>query len=355
MSNRVMNNKVAIIVPIYNPNRDLLSKLLLSIIQQTFSDWVCFLFDDSPQRTEWLLDEIADERIKYIKNEKNLGIYGNYSQAISQISQDYEYIFLSDQDDIWDRQKIAKYLEKFAQSGIGLVVGNARVVDVSGAIIERDLFKEIGKFPSLDELLLMGNVFPGTLMALRIGQLPKGLHFPKINDLPFSFLPHDYWIAITASFQESIGFVNDVLTDYVQHGNNIIGYRSPKDREALFKLEPSKKRKGILPYGFRIWRDSHRFKIYGIYFIISELLKLDGDLPRKYRHRAAMNFVKKLSFPKGTWDKDYFTRTVLTFALTPRSHIFFLLRRGSIREYVLKNLIKTKKRYFPKEWLKTRN
>jgi len=355
MSNGVSNGKVGIIVPIYNPNRALLSKLLLSITQQTFSYWVFFLFDYSPQHTEWLADEIDDDRIKYVKNEKNLGIYWNYSRAIAQISEDYEYIFLSDQDDIWDSQKIVKYLEKFAENGIGLVVGNARVVDDSGAIIESNVFKEIGNFPSLTELLILGNVFPGTLMALRISQLPKGLHFPKVNDLPFTFLPHDYWIVITASFQGAIGFVEHILTDYVQHENNIIGYRSPKYWQDRFKTEMSEGGKGIFPFGFRTWRYSHRFKIFGVYFIISELLILYGDVNRMYKHRLTKNFVKKLSFPIGTWDKDYFTRTVFTFSFTPRFYIFFLLRWGSIRNFLLKNMITTKKRYFPKEWLKTRS
>lgn len=72
-----MNNpKISVLMPIYNTNKLYLKEAIESILNQTFVDFEFIILNDSPDNTE--LDDIVksykDKRIKYLKNEKNMGI-----------------------------------------------------------------------------------------------------------------------------------------------------------------------------------------------------------------------------------------------------------------------------------------
>jgi glycosyltransferase involved in cell wall biosynthesis len=68
-------------VPTYRRPK-LLKRALLSIIEQTCSDWRCVVFDDCPNASaKDVVDEIGDNRISYSKNQRQLGAAGNIDQA----------------------------------------------------------------------------------------------------------------------------------------------------------------------------------------------------------------------------------------------------------------------------------
>ena len=354
MFNSSIKANVGILIPVYNPNKVLLLKLLKSISEQSYRNWICVLFDDSRESNDSIISELEDDRFKYVKNRKNLGIYSNYAQGISELANNVEYIFLSDQDDLWLSEKIAQYLRKFEESPVALIVGNASVVDVDGAIIESNLLAAIGDHPTFDKLILNGNFYPGTLMALRPRYFPVSPILPKLNGLPFSFLPHDTWLMLCATYLNSIAFVEDILTLYVQHDANTIGYDFPEITRSNIRQAREDSDRVIELSEFAGWWYHYRRRIFSSYFILSRIYYLRKENQIYSKRKFAREFVRTLSFDESRWDRTYFIRTIDKLSYSSEWYNFFLWRWGSLRNFLFKKIVLLKKKFFPVEWIKSR-
>ena len=114
-----MSPQVTILMPTYN-GAALLRETIDSVLQQTFKDFELLIINDcSPDNTDEIINSYNDPRIRYIKNEKNLGISGSSNYGIS-IAQG-KYIARQDHDDIShpDRlQKQVDYMEAHPETGI---------------------------------------------------------------------------------------------------------------------------------------------------------------------------------------------------------------------------------------------
>lgn len=102
----MFNEKYSIIMTTYNGEKYVINQLE-SIRQQTLVPTEVLIFDDcSTDRTQIIiLDYIHQNNLNWelICNKKNLGWKKNFIQGICKAK--YEYIFISDQDDIWEPNK----------------------------------------------------------------------------------------------------------------------------------------------------------------------------------------------------------------------------------------------------------
>ncbi len=94
--------KVSVLTPIYNTNPAHLREMIESILNQTFRDFEFLILNDSPdnKEIEKIILEYAkrDKRIKYAKNEKNMGITPSRNKLLKMAMGEYLAIF--DHDDI---------------------------------------------------------------------------------------------------------------------------------------------------------------------------------------------------------------------------------------------------------------
>ncbi|MBP9999684.1 MAG: glycosyltransferase [Proteobacteria bacterium] len=94
--------RVSVLTPIYNTNPTHLRECIESILNQTFTDFEFLILNDSPDNTE--IEKIVleyakhDKRIKYSKNEKNMGITPSRNKLLGMARGEYLAIF--DHDDI---------------------------------------------------------------------------------------------------------------------------------------------------------------------------------------------------------------------------------------------------------------
>ena len=102
-----MKPVVSVVIPTFN-RQAFIGEAIESVQKQTFSDWEMLIVDDaSTDNTESIVKEYVqkDPRIKYYKNEKNLGIAKTRNKCL-ELSQG-KYIAPLDSDDIWlDENKI---------------------------------------------------------------------------------------------------------------------------------------------------------------------------------------------------------------------------------------------------------
>lgn len=99
-----------------------------SILRQTHQNIEIVICDDYSQDGSLkLLAEYAtkDNRIRFFKNDENLGYVKNFEKAISLCKGDF--IAMADQDDIWSENHIEVLLENIG--GFDLIGANAELVD----------------------------------------------------------------------------------------------------------------------------------------------------------------------------------------------------------------------------------
>lgn len=118
--------KISVLMPVYKTPEKYLREAIESILGQTFKDFELLVLDDCPQdsRVEAIVESYKDKRIKYSRNEKNMGISPTRNKLI-EMSQG-EYLAVMDHDDVSVPERLEKqaaYLDSNPDVG---VVGSYR-------------------------------------------------------------------------------------------------------------------------------------------------------------------------------------------------------------------------------------
>ena len=106
--------KVSIILPTYNRAK-YLDRAISSVLNQSYSDFELIIVDDaSTDNTKEVVDMFDDDRIRYIRNEKNLGGAGARNRGIKEAKGDF--IAFQDSDDQWHPEKLKIQMEAFSKA-----------------------------------------------------------------------------------------------------------------------------------------------------------------------------------------------------------------------------------------------
>lgn len=119
----VSNMMVSVIVPTFKRPKEMLSRAIESLINQSYSKIEIVVVDDNakPELEQFredvknLIKLFKDKRIKLVLNEKNLGSAGSRNHGIEQASG--EYVTFLDDDDVYLPQKIELQLKNMIDNG----------------------------------------------------------------------------------------------------------------------------------------------------------------------------------------------------------------------------------------------
>lgn len=115
-----MAPRVSVLMPIYNTKEEYLRTAIESILNQSFTDFEFLILDDCPDNPrEDIVKSYKDKRIKYSKNERNLGITPSRNKLIEMAKGEYLAIF--DHDDISLPERLEKevaYLDGHSEVGV---------------------------------------------------------------------------------------------------------------------------------------------------------------------------------------------------------------------------------------------
>ena len=192
----MQSKMVSIGMATYNGEK-FLSEQLDSIFNQTFTNFELIICDDnSTDNTIEIIKRYSKQytNIKLYQNSKRLGFVKNFEKVIS-LSQG-DYIALSDQDDIWYRDKLKISIENLEKLDINqptLFHSDLEVINDKKELISKSFFKMRSyRFPkdkAIDIMVgrcgVMGN-------SIVFNQALKSIILPFPKDLQV----HDYWIAL---------------------------------------------------------------------------------------------------------------------------------------------------------------
>lgn len=126
-----MNELVSIIMPSYN-TADYISESIKSVQVQTYTNWELIIVDDcSTDNTDEVVAAfLGDQRIRYLKNERNSGAAVSRNRALREAKG--RWIAFLDSDDLWVPEKLEKQIEFMEKNGYSFSYTNYEEIDMAG-------------------------------------------------------------------------------------------------------------------------------------------------------------------------------------------------------------------------------
>ena len=268
---------------------------LQSILDQTVQDLHVVVSDDgSTDETLAIVEAMAAAhpgRITILRQDPPTGsAQRHFLKLLVERAYDMaDYIMLSDQDDVWLPEKVAKTLARMqADEAACRAAGEAHasiLVHCDSRIVDRALREIAPSFvayqkmtPSrcqLQQLLVQNNVVGGALMMNRA--LAE-----RITEIPAHCVMHDQWIALIASAFGHIDFVPEALYLYRQHGDNVLGAgKGSRIMEILGRFGIGRKDGKT-----KAEMDAHSQGVYREMFLQAECFRrcFDAELSTKQKH-----------------------------------------------------------------------
>lgn len=212
---------ISVCMATYNGEKYIKEQLDSILAQLNKNDEVIISDDSSTDKTVKIIKAYKDNRIKIFENQKYRSPIFNFENALKYASGDI--IVLSDQDDVWKKNKI-ETIKKYMQN-YDLVLSDADIIDEHGNILQESFYEINGSRKGVIKNIIK-NSYLGCTMAFNGKVLEKSLPFPK--DLPM----HDWWIGLVSELYGKTYFIEDKLISYRRHGNNA----SPTGEKSKYSL-----------------------------------------------------------------------------------------------------------------------
>lgn len=207
------NHLVSIITPLYNKEK-YIEKTIQSVQAQTYTEWEMIIVDDcSSDAGAEIVKRYseADSRIRYYKNETNMGAARSRNRAV-ELAKGH-YIAFLDADDLWKAEKLETQISYMEQEKCAFCYSACEVVDENG--------NKSGKVRYVPEkvdyqLLLKGNPIPCLTVVLDRSQ---------ISQIEMKQIGHeDYvlWLDILKEKKYAHG-INKILASYREYGSSLSG------------------------------------------------------------------------------------------------------------------------------------
>jgi glycosyltransferase involved in cell wall biosynthesis len=313
-----------------------LENQLRTILNQTLIvDEIVICDDCSTDETLQIIIKFKrdfSEIIRIYRNDVRLGAKKNFEKAILLCKGDI--IFLSDQDDIWERDKVEKTLSYFNSNlDKSAVFTNGILINTDGQYLNQTLwdgllFSKNFRWKLLENdlnylfeyILNYGNIATGATIAFKKEAVSLFTPFPKeVLDMMW----HDEWIALKLSSENKIGIIDECLIKYRIHDSQQIGI--PLDTSIIEELRNFNNRSIYGPFLV-----DEYFSYVSFYCILYKKIIHSGGLNQlvfkdqtweklikaKKRFLQQDNYIKKkLRLFKWWLKKDYFTEFLDLFRL----------------------------------------
>lgn len=204
--------KVSVLMSVYNTEEEFLREAIESILSQTFADFEFLIINDgSKNNAEEVILSYKDDRIRYILNEKNLGLIDSLNKGL--VLAQGEYIARFDADDISLPQRLEKQVKFMDENpNVGLLGTQYESFPkkrISNLLTDSKLIKET--------LLVESNQFGHPTVMIRKSVLDNyNLQYDKQ-----ALHVEDYKMWLEIAKVTDVANLNNVLLYYRRHSGSI--------------------------------------------------------------------------------------------------------------------------------------
>ena len=300
-----MEDKVSIIVPIYNVEK-YLERCITSILKQTYNNIEILLIDDCATDKSGEIAksfEKKDSRCKYIKREKNGGLSAARNTGVEKATG--KYLSFVDSDDWVSENFIAHLVNKAKEQDADITVCDYIMIDDSGKETKANTLENLNDNSKLEEKIAYIRNHVVTKLFNKVFFVKQNLKFPEEIKRA-----EDMGIIIPLLTRTNkIAILNEALYYYYQRSNSLSNNRKPERIDLSFYSRAFenviKNAKGLYPeeieyhgilemvYGKTMLMIRHK---YSNREIKEHLEKFDKKFPswRKNKYIKNMVFLKRI-------------------------------------------------------------
>ena len=202
---------ISVCIATYNGERFIRQQLESLIHQLTSDDEIIVSDDISTDSTLDIIRSFQSPIIQIFTNNGKHGYTPNFENAIRHAHGDY--IFLSDQDDVWQPDKIEICMQHFKHCDF--VISDALLINANNQVIANSFFALRKSRSGLIANLIRFS-YLGCCIAFHRRILDRALPFPPYHNL----CTHDNWLTLIAMTYYKTTVINDKLIRYRRYGNN---------------------------------------------------------------------------------------------------------------------------------------
>ena len=128
--------KVSVLMPAYNA-ASFIEDAIQSVLAQTFTDYELVIVDNcsTDSTKEIIAQYLSDKRIKYFRNETNIGVVGNFNKCFSHAQGDYLKVLCA--DDKFHPQLLEKFVPVMEHSpNVSIVASYSQEFGLSSKILK---------------------------------------------------------------------------------------------------------------------------------------------------------------------------------------------------------------------------
>jgi glycosyltransferase involved in cell wall biosynthesis len=210
-----MNPLVTIIIPTYN-RAEFLPQAIDGALSQTYADFELLILDDAStdNTPDVVLPYLVDQRIRYFKNSKNLGISRNRNYGLSLAKG--EYVAMLDSDDVWlGVRKLQIQVDILElETKCGLVGTDATIIDKNGLKIGS--ITNFGSDAAIRMTVFIKNQFVQSSVLIRKQALAD---VGDYNEAIPIWEDYELWLRIGEKYK--LRNVQELLTGYRDHDTNV--------------------------------------------------------------------------------------------------------------------------------------
>lgn len=215
--------KVSVCIPVYN-GANYIAESIASVLAQTYRDFRLVVCDNcSTDNTADIVQSFRDPRVTYVRNQKNLGVVGNYNRALSIVESDY--ICFWHHDDVMLPENLEhKVFVLDNNPKVGFVHSNVILIDTEGKALaqqwwedsERDYIEDgLTVFHRFIRNMPIGAmIFIGAVLARRTCYLRLGGYRPELR------YTHDSEMWMRMSLFYDVACLGTPLVKWRQHQNS---------------------------------------------------------------------------------------------------------------------------------------
>jgi hypothetical protein len=235
----VEQSQVTVAMALYKPNQRWLRDELISIRNQTYSNFKVLIWNDFPDDDadydSICSSVLGDIPYKVIQGSENLGSTKVF-EKLTELT-DTPYIAYSDQDDIWCHRKLELLLKKLDGEQADLAFSDTFIIDEYGkmtadtakAVRPRQENRISGNSRELLRSLLARNFVTGCTVVMKTALAKEAVPFSQN-------VFHDWWLAVYAALKGKIVMYPQPLMKYRIYGSNQSGIlRGVRDKKSYFQ------------------------------------------------------------------------------------------------------------------------
>jgi len=212
---------ISVCIPTFNGERFINRQIDSILMQIGPHDEIIISDDSSTDRTIDIIKSYNDARIKLLENCKFRSPVYNLENALKLAKGDY--IFLADQDDVWNENKVQITLEYFNKYNV--IISDCNLINEEDVEIHPSFF-DLNRSKSGFVHNFIKNSYLGCCIAFDRKILWSILPFPG------NIAMHDIWIGLIAELTGKPFFLSEKLVSYRRHSLNF----TPTSKKSRFSI-----------------------------------------------------------------------------------------------------------------------